>query len=56
MENLTEKVSELKKKIMTLEWDRQKNQINFGKVKQLDEYKKELDKLENKDAVIAEDK
>jgi len=45
-EELNEKISELKKKIMTLEWDRQRNQINFGKTQQLNEFKKELEKLE----------
>lgn len=49
MEDLIEKVAELKKKIMTLEWDKERNQINFGKTSQLEEYKKELEKLENKD-------
>ena len=46
MKDLIEKRSELKKKIMTLEWDRQRNQINFGKTRQLEEYKKELEELE----------
>ena len=49
-EALLEKIDELKKKIMTLEWDRGRNQINFGKTRQLDQYKKELKDLESSEA------
>jgi len=50
MEDLIEKKSELRKKIMTLEWDKQRNQINFGKTQQLEECKKELEELESKNS------
>ena len=43
-----ERISELKRSIMTLEWDKQRNQINFGKTQQLEDYKKELVELEAK--------
>lgn len=39
------KISELKKKILILEWDKKRNQINFGKNVQLEEYKKELEEI-----------
>ena len=39
-------VHELKKKIRILEWDKDLNQINFSKVKKLQELKKELETLE----------
>lgn len=56
MKDLIEKRSELRKKIMTLEWDRKRNQLNFGKTWQLEECKKELEELEsdNKDKIQPE--
>jgi len=50
MEEIIERIEELRKKIMTLEWDREKNQLNFGKTSQLEECKKELEKLESKNS------
>ena len=44
---LVEKRSELKKKILVLEWDKKRSQLNFGKNNQLEEYKKELETIEN---------
>lgn len=45
---LIEKIAELKKKVLILEWDKKRSQINFGKNKQLEEYKKEIEAIENK--------
>lgn len=45
--DLVEKRSELKKKILVLEWDKKRSQLNFGKNNQLEEYKKELETIEN---------
>ncbi|MBT3464892.1 hypothetical protein HOD20_03850 [archaeon] len=39
--------SELKKQILTLEWDKKQRQINFSKQKMLEDYKKELDLINN---------
>lgn len=44
---LIEKRAELKKRVLILEWDKKRSQINFGKSKQLDEYKKEIETIEN---------
>lgn len=33
---------------MTLEWDKKRNQINFGRTRQLEEYKKELEEIDAK--------
>lgn len=44
---LIEKRAELKKKVLILEWDKKRSQINFGKIKQLEEYKKEIETIEN---------
>lgn len=47
MENmLIEKRSELRQKIMTMEWDKKLNQINFSKEQMLKDYKKELEEIE----------
>ena len=58
MEDKTERISELKKRIMTLELDKQKNQINFGKTGQLEEYKKELKEIESEgsEPILEEEK
>ena len=47
MENkdLEDRKSELKKKIITLEWDKKRNQINFSKKLILEKYKKELEEI-----------
>lgn len=44
---LIEKRAELKKKVLILEWDKKRSQINFGKIKQLEEYKKEIEIIES---------
>ena len=44
--DITNKISTLKRKILTLEWDKQRNQIHFARSKQLDEYKKQLQSLQ----------
>ncbi len=44
---LIEKRAELKKKVLVLEWDKKMSQINFGKSRQLEEYKKEIDVIES---------
>jgi len=49
---LVEKRSELKKKILVLEWDKKRSQLNFGKNNQLEEYKKELDTIESELGII----
>lgn len=38
--------SDLKRKILTLEWDKKQNQIGFAKTNQLNECKKELAGIE----------
>jgi len=48
MEDLIERASQLRKRIMTLEWDKKRNQINFGRTRQLEEYKKELEEIDAK--------
>lgn len=47
MTNNNEKINELKKKIMILEWDKEKNQLNPGKASYLEKIKEEVIKLEN---------
>lgn len=42
-----ERIDELKKKIMILEWDLKKNQLNPGKQIYLENLKKELNELNN---------
>ena len=42
---MQDRISELRKKIMTLEWDKKRNQINFSKENVLKEYKQELKKI-----------
>ena len=42
---LVEEISELRRKIMTLEWDKKRNQLNFGKNKHLEKLKEDLEKL-----------
>jgi hypothetical protein len=41
-DELIDKKIELRKKIQTLEWDKQQKQINFARLSVLDELKKEL--------------
>jgi len=45
-EDLMDKKSELRKKILTLKWDKEQNQIGFAKTNQLEECKKELEMVE----------
>jgi len=45
-DTLLEEIAELKKKIIVLEWDTEKRQINAGKTKQLMEFKKKLEVLQ----------
>ena len=47
MDELVERRSELRKRILTLEWDKERNQLNFGKNQQLDKLKEDLKKIEN---------
>ena len=37
---------ELSKKILTMEWDKKRNQLNFALKNQLMNYKKELERIE----------
>ena len=46
-QELLNKRSELTRKILTLQWDKNHRQINFSKNKQLEDYKKELEEVEN---------
>ena len=46
-EELLERRSDLRRKILTLEWDKKRSQLNFGKNQQLEECKKELENIEN---------
>ncbi len=39
------KVSSLRKRILTLEWDKENNQLNAGMLRQYEEMKKEYDRL-----------
>ena len=48
---LAEKRSELKRKLIHLEWDARLKQINFARKMELDAYRKELDALEEKMAL-----
>ena len=43
---IKEKINDMKKKVMILEWDKGKNQLNPGKQVYLDNLKKEVEKLE----------
>ena len=43
-----EKVSYLRKRILTLEWDKENNQLNAGMQKQHEELKKEFSRLSDK--------
>jgi hypothetical protein len=45
-EKLKEKITDIKKKIVSLEWDKQHNQLNFAKDALLNEYKEQLEKIE----------
>jgi len=47
-EELVERRSELKSKILTLNWDLKRSQLNSGKSQQLEEFKKELAEIEGK--------
>ena len=40
-------IKELNRKILTLEWDKKHHQINFSKQQQLEDFKKELEEVEN---------
>ena len=42
---LIERKDVLKRKIMTLEWDKKRNQINFSKESFLKKYRKELEDI-----------
>ena len=42
MENNANRIIELKKIILHLEWDKKRNQINYAKSLKLEQYKKEL--------------
>ncbi len=44
--DILERRSELKKSILTLEWDKNLRQINFSKNSLLEDYKKELAEIE----------
>ncbi len=43
-----EKLSQVRKRILTLEWDRENNQLNSGMLKQYEDLKKELNLLNEK--------
>lgn len=45
MQDKTERIDEIKKKIMILEWDKEKNQLNPGKHTYLKKLKEELNSL-----------
>jgi len=45
---LIERKSELKKKILTLEWDKGRSHLVFNKNNKLEEYKKELEEIDKK--------
>jgi len=42
-----ERIEEIKKKVMILEWDKEKNQLNEGKHVYLQNLKEELKNLQN---------
>ena len=44
---INETINELKKKIMILEWDKEKNQLNPGKNTYLKKIKEKVNELEN---------
>jgi hypothetical protein len=48
MDELLERKSELKKKILIMEWDKKRSQLNFGHTTRLEELKKELSDVEEK--------
>ncbi len=43
-----EKLSYVRKRILTLEWDKENNQLNAGMLKQYEDLKKELNSLNEK--------
>ena len=45
---LIKRKSELKRKIIAMEWDKKRNQLHFAKNNKLEECKKELEMVENK--------
>ena len=45
---LRKRKAELEKKILTLEWDKKRHQINFSKGNFLEKYKKELEEIKKK--------
>jgi hypothetical protein len=47
-EELLERKSELKRSILTMEWDKKRSQLNFSKNQNLEECKKELESVESK--------
>jgi hypothetical protein len=47
-ETLVDQMQNLRKKIMTLEWDKKLRQINFSKNTLLEEYKQQLTEIEDK--------
>jgi hypothetical protein len=48
MDELLERKAELQKKILIMEWDKKRSQLNFGHTRRLEELKKELSELEGK--------
>jgi hypothetical protein len=52
MDTLTNRKNELSKMILTLEYDRKTRQINFALEKKLDNYKKELESIQEKSEKI----
>ena len=45
-DELLDTKSDLKRKILTLEWDKKRSQITFAKNTQLEECQKELERIE----------
>ncbi len=43
-----ERISHIRKRILTLEWDKENNQINAGMLKQYEDLKKEFSSLNEK--------
>ncbi len=51
-EELHERKIELKRKILTMEWDLKRNQLHFAKQQKLSQYKEELQQLEAGDEIV----
>ncbi len=45
---LKKRRKELKRKVLTMEWDKKKNQIHFARNKKLQQYKKEIEDINQK--------